>query len=442
MSLTDVRDVYGMDHRGSPIHASLHHGLIRAVEALPKGWPVPHQTLLPGLHDHHVHVYSTQARTRSVDVSGCQNLRELTTLLRGVPGTDAIRAVGYDDTLLGGIARDLLDEISPLRPIRLQHRGGHLWVLNSPACAQLSPGTDLPSDGRFWDRDDDISLPLAETDVSPVVDHLVSRGVTRIDDLTPTLRGQDSAHLREIIGPRLRVGVFGAAPGTIAADGVKIVISDHTPPSSDDLRHSIELARPFSVALHCVSVESLALVASVIESLRPDDRIEHAFVTPPGLAEAIARGSDGALRVGIHPGFLRTHGDRHARVGPADDVTDYLRVRTWLDAGATLLGGTDSPFSLSDPWSAMQAAVDRKGAGGALLGGNEALSPEEAFTLFRTGGLDHRGPRLDLHVDDAADICVIEGTWFSARNALDSVNVLRTVRRGRETYARAYVAPR
>lgn len=431
------RIISGLDWRGRPIDVAIADGVISSITPCTSA---PRRTLLPALHDHHVHLYAAAARLDSLDASGCTSRGAFLELVRtAAHRASTVRVVGYDETVVGPLDRSALDALgAPRVAIRVQHRGGHLWILNTAACARLAASVDVPDDGCFWDRDHDVvDASAPPIDVERVVSRLQSRGVVGVDDLTPTLSHHDADDLRNRLRHDLDVRVFGATTTTGTwrfGDGRKVILPDHTLPLPDEVAATADAARPAAVAFHCVTTETMAILLACAESLRVGDRIEHAFVTPPEAPRLwAARGEDTPM-IGIHPGFLRTHGDRHARHAPPRDLSDYLRVRAWADAGLTLLGGTDMPFSVEDPWTAMQAAVDRRTASGAVLSPDEAISPEAAFSLFRRGGWSGGEPRLNLEPGTAADICVIRGTWHDARRDVSGVDVLSTLRAGVEVF--------
>ena len=80
------------------------------------------------------------------------------------PANSWIRAVGYHESVAGDLDRERLDAWVPDRPLRIQQRGGALWMLNSEALRRLDidrsppPGTErdtrgLPN-GRLYRADD------------------------------------------------------------------------------------------------------------------------------------------------------------------------------------------------------------------------------------------------------------------------------------------------
>ena len=79
--------------------------------------------LLPGLHDHHLHLLSMAAAAASVDVSGGLDEAIRAAHAQAPPGT-AIRAVRYDEGRDGPLDRWRLDALAPGRAVRVQHRSG------------------------------------------------------------------------------------------------------------------------------------------------------------------------------------------------------------------------------------------------------------------------------------------------------------------------------
>src|SRR3954465_10913656 len=83
--------------------------------------------LLPGLHDHHLHLLALAAAQASVDV------RDGLAPLATAAGTGWLRAVGWT----GDGDRHALDSVQADRPVRVQHRSGALWVVNSRGAQAL-----------------------------------------------------------------------------------------------------------------------------------------------------------------------------------------------------------------------------------------------------------------------------------------------------------------
>ena len=49
--------------------------------------------------------------------------------LHRAPGEGWLRGIGYHDGIADRIDRTWLDRHGPDRPIRIQHRGGRMWIL-------------------------------------------------------------------------------------------------------------------------------------------------------------------------------------------------------------------------------------------------------------------------------------------------------------------------
>jgi len=110
--------------------------------------------LLPGLNDHHAHLFAAAAALRSVRC-GPPHVRgaaALAAALSSAPtGHDGwVRGVAYHESVAGELDRHALDRIEPARPVRVQHRTGALWVLNSAVSTQgpTRPGSREMERGR------------------------------------------------------------------------------------------------------------------------------------------------------------------------------------------------------------------------------------------------------------------------------------------------------
>ena len=113
--------------------------------------------IVPALWDHHVHLRAMAAARASVEVGppAVHDERELAGALRraaaAAPPDGWVRAVGYHESVAGPLDRWALDRLVPDRPLRVQHRSGALWVLNSAALAATG-AADATEEGV--ERDD------------------------------------------------------------------------------------------------------------------------------------------------------------------------------------------------------------------------------------------------------------------------------------------------
>ncbi len=420
--------------------------------------------LLPGLHDHHLHLLAWAAALGSLkcgppDVTDERALAEaLATAVVLSPGW--LRGVGYHESVAGPLDRDRLDVWAAPLPLRIQHRSGALWLLNSAACRALGldagvdmPGVERDAAGRATGRLFRLDAWLRERlgaealpDLAPVGALLARYGVTGVSDATPALAPAAVAALAGAAGssvlPQQLVLLGAAAPVTGVQIGPqKLVLDERALPPLDELAERIAAAHasPRAVAVHCVTRAELVLALAAFDAagVLLGDRIEHASVAPPELVAWIARLG---LAVVTQPGFVRSRGDAYLRdVEPRDRAWLY-RCAGFTAAGVALGAGTDAPFGEPDPWLAMQAAVDRRTLAGATLGAGEGLSPERALALFTTPAEAPGGAPRRVALGAHADLCLLDRSWVRARDALGSEAVVATFRAGRPIYTREPLA--
>ncbi|MBO0852302.1 MAG: amidohydrolase family protein [Nocardia sp.] len=361
--------------------------------------------LVPGLHDHHLHIRSLAARARSVLV-GPDRIRgahALATRLReaalGEAGQGWIRAVDYHDDVAGAIDRWALDRMRVGRPVRVQHRSGALWILDSAACTLLDvddcplPGIERDAGGRAtgrlwrmdtWLRDRLGTLP---PDPSPISTAAAARGITGFTDATPDLTRPEVGTLAaSVLDNRIVQRVHCMAEPDIEDPKVdrfrlgptKILLDDTGLPDLEEfagrLRRLHNAGR--SAAVHCVTRVQLILTMAALDlaGVRPGDRIEHGAIIPDDVLDWLRRND---IPVVTQPHLLIERGEQYARDIPAGDRPDLWRLGSLLAAGVGVAAGTDAPFGDPDPWAVVRACLDR----GPDRPG-EALSPATALSLF------------------------------------------------------------
>lgn len=88
--------------------------------------------LMPGLHDHHIHLAALAASLTSVHCGppAVHDTESFITCLR-VSGNGWLRAIGYHESVAGMLDTTILDRIVYDRPVRVQHRSGRMWFFNS-----------------------------------------------------------------------------------------------------------------------------------------------------------------------------------------------------------------------------------------------------------------------------------------------------------------------
>jgi len=388
--------------------------------------------LIPGLHDHHIHLFAAAAAARSVLVGppDVRRVDELRRALRTAPGRGWIRAVGYHERVAGELDREVLDALESARPLRVQHRSGGLWVLNTAACRAIGllDAKDLPdgveldeqgrANGRLHRLDDWLRarLPADEPpDVAGLGRQLARWGVTGVTDATPYRTVDELVALAQVgIGQRLHamggVELAGAdRPAELGPAPVKIIVTDHELPALADLVERFRLAhgagRP--VAVHCVTRVALVLALAAWDEAgsRAGDRIEHGSVVPLELTPAIA---DHGLTVVTQPTFVAERGDDYLIDVDAVDQADLYRCRSLQDATIAVAGSTDAPFGHPDPWRAIVAAIERRTPSGSVLGPDEALAGPAALDLFLGAPDAPGGPPRRLAVGAPADLVLLD----------------------------------
>jgi predicted amidohydrolase YtcJ len=387
-------------------------------------------TVLPGLHDHHVHLYSAAAAAASLRV-GPPQVRDrdaLAAALRSAEvGDDGwIRAVGYHDSVAGPLDRDLLDALAPPVPLRVQHRSGVLWILNSAGLQRV--GLPEHPDGRVRSTDSWAdALGRSETSLIGLSERLSRYGVTGITDATPDLVISDIVQLAALHRRgELRQRVHCLAPGKLILHDDDLDLEQLADWIADRHRDT------HPVAIHCVTAAQLLVTIAALRDAgcRPGDRIEHAAVVPP---DSLADIADLGLTVVTQPNFVAERGDQYLEEIPTAEHGQLWRVASLLDAGVPVALSTDMPFGDADPWAAIRAAVHRVTTGGSVLGSDECISARTALTMFFGRPDQPTRPRL-IEPGEPGDLCVLSVPPETALAELDSGMVAATVVSGHLAY--------
>ncbi|OBK50393.1 amidohydrolase family protein [Mycobacterium sp. 1081908.1] len=388
-------------------------------------------TVLPGLHDHHVHLRSAASALDSflVGPPGVSTKDQLTQLLsNATPGPDGwIRAVGYHESVAGELDRTALDAVVRDVPVRIQHRSGALWILNSEALGRV--GLPDHPDGRLRSADRGWSDALAqrETDLAELSRRITATGVTGVTDATPDLGADDMVAL--LVAHRR--GEFRPRPSFLSP-GKKILQDDHLDLDAltawiADLHGD---GRP--VAVHCVTAAQLVVTIAALRAAgsHPLDRVEHAAVVPD---DNLADLADLGVTVVTQPNFVAERGDQYLADVPAAEHDQLWRVASLLESDVPVALSTDMPFGHGDPWTAMRAAVYRTTPSGAVLNANECVSALTALTMF-LGRPDRPGRPRSVEPGQPGDLCVLTEPPATALAELDAGMVAATVIGGELVY--------
>jgi hypothetical protein len=398
-------------------------------------------TVVPGFNDAHCHLLGLVQALLSLDVSGAGSIPEVQQLLRRraeeVASGDWIVATGYDDFQLREgrhpHRRDL-DGAAPHHPVRLLHRTGHAYVLNSLALERLGIGIDTEEPpGGLMERELDTGEPsgvffgmgdflrerlppLSEAELREGVSRasaaFLSAGVTSIQD-TSQANGPEQWHLfrrlkqEGYLRPRLSMMVgfphmgFLAGAATAGPPGeehlrlwaVKLLLEEATGrlcPSPEELEAQVAQAhrRGYPVAIHAVEQAAVEAATAALERVLGDrppphrHRIEHCAECPPPLQQRLARLG---VTVVTQPPFIYYRGDKYLSQVSPEVLPHLYPTGSLLRAGLRVAGSSDAPVVPLGPLTGIYAAVTRRTQGGEQVAPGEVVSPGEALALYTTG---------------------------------------------------------
>ncbi|MCV7100975.1 amidohydrolase family protein [Mycobacterium palustre] len=420
-TITDIRVGERIDELGDDLVAAPGEGVLYAGGG----------AVVPGLHDHHVHVRSAASALDSFFVGppGVTTKAQLAQLLsNATPGPDGwIRAVGYHESVAGELDRSAIDAVVRRVPVRIQHRSGALWMLNSEALSRV--GLAEHPDGRLRSAEGGWSDAVArrESDLAELSRRITAYGVTGVTDATPDLAADDMVSLLAAH----RLGEFRPRTSFLSP-GKKILHDDRL--DLDGLAEWIadqhRAERP--VAVHCVTAAQLVVTIAALRAAgsHPLDRIEHAAVVPEdNLPDLAGLG----ITVVTQPNFVAERGDQYLADVPAAEHDQLWRVASLRKAGVPVALSTDMPFGHGDPWTAMRAAVYRTTPSGAVLNANERVSARQALAMF-LGRSDRPGRARAVEPGQPGDLCVLSEPPATVLAELDAGMVAATVIGGELVY--------
>ncbi|QQD19531.1 amidohydrolase family protein [Spongiibacter nanhainus] len=422
--------------------------------------------ILPGLRDHHLHLFAAASARRSLhcgppQVNNAADLREALGQHCAV-NRDWVRGVGFHDSVCPDLNRHWLDAVCADVPVRVQHRSGMMWVLNSAAIEALSidAGDALPLGaerdgsgaltGRFYDCDDwlgqriprsalsltSLSRDLARLGISAVTETGVNNGLSQWQSLRDAVVSGQFKQRLLVMGNESLNGVEDAIPGRIEVGPLKLYLREAALPDMAEFTRRIAEAHRYQrcIAVHCVTRVELHFALAALEEAGalPGDRIEHASVTDDYAMDKLA--TLGVTAV-TQPHFIAERGDQYLRDVDADDIPLLYRGAGFLDRGVALAAGSDAPYGDIDPWAGMAAAINRRSRSGQVLQAGEAIDPEQAASLY-SGLLRKPGGGLTVQSGMEADLCVLDAPWQQCRQDLRRDHVVATFSSGQLIYHR------
>ncbi|PTR21595.1 putative amidohydrolase YtcJ [Rhodococcus sp. OK519] len=422
--------------------------------------------VLPGLVDHHLHLHALAASRMSVrcgppDVRGPDDLARALSEAESEDDGGWVRGVGYVETVAGLLDAAMLDRLHSARPVRVQHRSGALWMLNSAALRATGlvdvrhPGVERDSEGqptgRVWRADDALRerLPSGKPPgLAGVGRDLARLGVTAVTDATPDLApGSLAALMADAANGQLpqRLHLLGVPPGStpvpergtrVTVGPYKIVLADSEPPDLVGLMDTITRVHSEgrAVAVHSVTRESLMILLAAFDEVGcvPGDRIEHASIVP---AEVVGVLRERGLTIVTQPGFIADRGDDYRARVDERDHPDLYRCRSLLDAGVALALSSDAPYGPLDPWTVIAAAVGRRTESGVVLGESERIDPPRALEAYLAPPDNPGGVPRRVRPGVSADLVVLDVPLREMLGSPDSAAVGTVLVDGRVVYA-------
>jgi len=166
------------------------------------------------------------------------------------------------------------------------------------------------------------------------------------------------------------------------------------------------------------------------------------FQTP----EAIARAKKIGILADVQPAWLYFDGPALEKVFGHEGMRYFFPLRSYLDAGLILAGGSDHMIGFSgdrainpyNPFLGMWTAVTRKMRDGRVLYPEERITREEALRLYTTGPAYMQFSEKDRGTIEAgklADMVIIDRDYFTCpEDAIRQIKPVSTILNGKVVY--------
>ncbi|RJQ59898.1 MAG: amidohydrolase [Desulfobacteraceae bacterium] len=400
------------------------------------------KTILPGFIDAHMHLLGFAESLVTVNLEPRNNIRSISDIQakilkiahRLTPGT-WIRGSGYNEFYLEENRhpnRWDLDSITTAHPIKLSHRSGGAYVLNSLGLKLVGisketgdpPGALIDRDlhtreptGLLFGMGDYLGKSIPHLDsyqmalgIKRAGMKLCASGITSIHDASP---GNDLDRWELIQGwknggllktrVRFMLGKEGfeqyrshSIPARddesqITVGGVKLIVHEITGRISPDQTELDEMvlnihSSNLQAVLHAVEARTIKVACRAVahalqKSPRPNPRhrIEHCSVCAPSLAKEIA---SLGITVVTQPSFIFFNGDRYLRTVPNSDLRHLYPIRTLVENRVVVAAGSDCPIAPPNPLIGIRSAVSRKTEKGLSILPEEGIPAMEAVKMF------------------------------------------------------------
>ena len=191
-----------------------------------------------------------------------------------------------------------------------------------------------------------------------------------------------------------------------------------------------------------MALDAFQVVNSRSSTVGRGHALEHAF-TP------VQRSMERTLDLGI--GVTLQHALVYSLAGNMQTYWGRQRAaectpsRAWLDSGALVGAGTDSPVTDYDPWLNIYGFATRDTEVAGIIGPQHRISVAEALRAYTIGSAEVLGMGQalgSLKVGKAADfICLDRDPLSASPDQVRHMEVLRTFVEGRQVYPAARTAP-
>jgi len=438
-----------------------HGGLITEIgnDLLPKENEVvihaKGAALIPGLHDHHIHLLALAAEKSSIYCGPpkINSAVELQNALQQSNTTHWIRGIQYHESVAGDLDRWQLDKWINDRPVRIQHRSGILWILNSCAIKLLQieneyqDGLERSDQGELtgrlfrldhWLREKigaqdipdltNISMKLAEFGITGITDASANNDANTLTLFKKSL-AQGKLQQRVVMMGNQSLPV--STHSMITRGALKILLDEFQLPDWEKLKKTIQTShleqRP--VAFHCVTEAQLVFALSALREAGnfPGDRIEHASLCPNEIMPML---EEIGVAITTQPGLIANRGTQYQNEIPSSQHDWLYRCQSFLQQGNPLALSSDAPYGPVNPWHNMQAAIDRCNSVGYMFGEAEKLTAEQALMAYLRDPVDLSGYR-SISVGAVADLCLLSSTWQKSRQKIGDIRVTTSIVAGR-----------
>ena len=439
--------------------------------------------VVPGLWDDHVHFSQHALAQHRVDVSAAGSASEAAAIMAAAamvrqpePGLPLV-GVGFRDGLWpDSPTATMLDAVTGVLPTVLISADLHCCWLNTAALDRFGVGAHptgiLREDDAFRITESLRDVPESVLDgwVADAARNAASRGVVGVVDFemadnlavwsrriaagSNSLRiaaGIYTEHVDAAIAAGHRTGqIIPGTQGLLAVGPFKILIDGSLNtrtafcvdeyPGLEGQHHShgmltvspdalVPVLRRVSdagllPAIHAIGDDANRIALDAFETVGCRGRIEHAqLLRDADLPRFAALGVVASLQ----PEQAMDDRDVADRYW-AGRTSRAFALRSLLDAGATVVLGSDAPVAPLDPWITIAAAVAR------TRDGLEAWHPEQSITAEEAIGASAHG-RHRIAIGDAADLCVVDIDPLAASSSeLRAMPVSATLIAGRFTH--------